>query len=811
MQVDDELISRTIEALDGSGLDPATESLVLAALMGDDELASFLDGVVPTVPAGGSRTAGAPLPPRTYLSSIAVRGFRGIGGHATLKLPAGPGLTLVVGRNGSGKSSFAEALEYLITGTSKRWEHKRVAEWRTGWRNLHLPDTESVKIAADFQLDGCAGTTRLTAEWAPDADMGAATTTARATPRDAAPIELSFAAAKEFRPILSYPELAALSESTPSALYDSMASILGLDSLQAALDRLDRSSKVLDAESKALKAQRDQIRDEFARLQDPRGAAAAEMLAERNADLDALAQLAQGSPGGAVDGPTDALREVAGIRVVGSAVVEAAAESAMTARVALAAFDGTDEHAAAQLLALLRAALAHHDHHGDEMCPVCGGSRLDAAWRTDAEAQIDRLETASSSVAAASKARRDADDACRALVAALPRSVPTIEGIDLSGLEAALDEVHGVADPVAALSGWQDLLAATELAREAAMSELRDIDAVWNPMARKLGAHLDASRDLQARIARAGDVKKAKSWLNSLIGSIRDERFVPIQAAVQDLWNTLRCASNVALDAVTLTGNRTRRKIDLSVSVDGVEAKGAFGVMSQGELNALAISLFLPRATLPGSPFGFVVIDDPVQAMDPARVDGLARVLDEAAKQLQVIVFTHDERLAEAVRNLAIDARVVEVSRCERSEVTTRIRLDPVSRLLDDARAITLSDGVEGELVERVTAGLCRQAVEAAAVAKYRRRSLDSGIRHSEIETRIQGATKFTAVCALGIWGDATRGGDVIGYFGNKAKELGDAAAECARGAHYGTAKMEPDRLVRATEQLCSELGWRAQ
>jgi hypothetical protein len=326
--------------------------------------------------------------------------------------------------------------------------------------------------------------------------------------------------------------------------------------------------------------------------------------------------------------------------------------------------------------------------------------------------------------------------------------VPTIEGIDLSGFEAALDEVHGVADPVAALSGWQDLLAATELAREAAMSELRDIDAVWNPMARKLGAHLDASRDLQARIARAGDVKKAKSWLNSLIGSIRDERFVPIQAAVQDLWNTLRCASNVALDAVTLTGNRTRRKIDLSVSVDGVEAKGAFGVMSQGELNALAISLFLPRATLPGSPFGFVVIDDPVQAMDPARVDGLARVLDEAAKQLQVIVFTHDERLAEAVRNLAIDARVVEVSRCERSEVTTRIRLDPVSRLLDDARAITLSDGVEGELVERVTAGLCRQAVEAArgreipsAVSRFRHSSLrdrDANPRRNQIHRRVR-------------------------------------------------------------------------
>ena len=52
--------------------------------------------------------------------------------------------------------------------------------------------------------------------------------------------------------------------------------------------------------------------------------------------------------------------------------------------------------------------------------------------------------------------------------------------------------------------------------------------------------------------------------------------------------------------------------------IDGV-AGAALGVMSQGELHALALALFLPRATLPESPFRFVVIDDPVQSMDPAQ------------------------------------------------------------------------------------------------------------------------------------------------------------------------------------------------
>lgn len=44
--------------------------------------------------------------------------------------------------------------------------------------------------------------------------------------------------------------------------------------------------------------------------------------------------------------------------------------------------------------------------------------------------------------------------------------------------------------------------------------------------------------------------------------------------------------------------------------MDGAEAP-ALGVMSQGELNAMTLSLFLPRVMLPQTPFGFVLVDDP--------------------------------------------------------------------------------------------------------------------------------------------------------------------------------------------------------
>jgi predicted ATPase len=79
--------------------------------------------------------------------------------------------------------------------------------------------------------------------------------------------------------------------------------------------------------------------------------------------------------------------------------------------------------------------------------------------------------------------------------------------------------------------------------------------------------------------------------------------------------------------------------------------------------------VFLPRVALDESPFRFAVIDDPVQAMDASTVEGLARVLGRAAATRQIVVFTHDDRLTEAIAGLALDATVMQVDRRPRSRV----------------------------------------------------------------------------------------------------------------------------------------------
>jgi len=207
---------------------------------------------------------------------------------------------------------------------------------------------------------------------------------------------------------------------------------------------------------------------------------------------------------------------------------------------------------------------------------------------------------------------------------------------------------------------------------------------------------------------------------------LHGQRFAPVAESARSLWELLRTASSVELERVVLEGTGPMRRVTVDVTVDGIEG-AALGVMSQGELHAMALSLFLPRATLPESPFRFVVIDDPVQSMDPARVDGLARVLAEVARSRQVVVFTHDDRLRESVRRLGIDARVIEVTRREGSVVELRAGLDPIARNLDDADAIARTPELPALVARQTVPGFCRAAIEAASIEVIRRRRIGAG------------------------------------------------------------------------------------
>jgi hypothetical protein len=252
---------------------------------------------------------------------------------------------------------------------------------------------------------------------------------------------------------------------------------------------------------------------------------------------------------------------------------------------------------------------------------------------------------------------------------------------------------------------------------------------------------------------------------------------------------------------VRLEGSNTKRRVALDVTVDGVGGT-ALGVMSQGELHALSLALFLPRAMLDHSPFRFLLIDDPVQAMDPAKVEGLADVLSGVARTHQVVVFTHDDRLPEAVRRLQIEATILEVHRKERSVVELTSSADPVSRYLDDARAVASTSGLPDDIKMQVVAGFCRNALEAACHEVIRRKRLGRGERHADVEVAIAGATTLTATTALAIFDDAERGGDVLSHYNaRQGSWAGDVHQACNKGVHGGRV-VEPLNLTRDTHRL---------
>ena len=243
----------------------------------------------------------------------------------------------------------------------------------------------------------------------------------------------------------------------------------------------------------------------------------------------------------------------------------------------------------------------------------------------------------------------------------------------------------------------------------------------------------------------------------------------------------------------------------LDVTLDGVEG-AALGVMSQGELHSLALSLFIPRATLPESPFRFIVIDDPVQSMDPARVDGLARVLEAASADRQVLVFTHDDRLPEAVRRLDVAAEIVEVTRRAASVVELRQALDPVGRYLEDALAVAATGDMPASAAARVVPGLCRLALEAACMEVVRRRRLTRGEAHAEVERSLNDAAGVTRLASLAVYDDVERGGEVAEHLQREAGgPLAEAFRECDQEGRELAAGPAVD-LVRRASKLAAWL-----
>lgn len=787
--------------IDDDNLPSLAKDLVLAAVEGDEQLDALLTGQPLAATAHEDPRTDAPQD--VFLRSISVEGFRGVASRATLHLQPGPGLTVVAGRNGSGKSSFAEAAEMALTGDNERWRDK-TAVWKKGWRNLHHAGPSTVEV--EFVAENTSPT-RITRSFTGD-DLAAGSWFQQARGEK----QQAYDAAQWrdelviYRPFLPYSELGKLINSPPSQLHDSLYRLLGLDALPDAYKRLNDRDKQYRAEAKALREERKQLLSDCAELDDERAQKCAVLLDKTRPDLEAIANRVRGDDSDIAR--LTALRRITELTLPATQQITAAAEALTTTAAKHRSLSTAEATAAREIAELLRRGLAHHDTAGDGPCPVCGVGTLDTEWRERAEHTVQVHE----------QRAQELRDAHHAVTAAIADAHDLIQAIP----QELRVEVHSVST-AATRQAWQNwhklraLTDATELGvklndrhralaeqlaktQHAATTELGHRNETWQPLAQRLSNWHGRAARLQKQAVLHQQLSTAAKWLSATSAALRDERMVRFAEETQHVWSTLRQQSNVDLGNIQLAGGMVQRRVDLQVNIDGSHSE-ALSVMSQGELHALGLALFLPRATIDDSPFRFAVIDDPVQAMDPAKVDGLAQVLAETARTRQVIVFTHDARLTEAVRRLQLPATVWEVHRREKSEVELRKVDTPASRYLTDARALSKTHDMPQDLRAALIVNFCRSALDATSEMVFRARRLRRGDDHTSVDELLSNAAKTHDKLTLAVLDDPDKSGALYAKLRSASPTAVDTVQTCKKGAHRGY-RGDLKELIRDTEKL---------
>ena len=616
----------------------------------------------------GDETAGdAALPKTAYLSQLSVAGFRGIGPRAELNVAPYPGLTIVYGANGSGKSSFAEALDVLLAGTTGRFAGRGV-EWRSAQTNVHKPQGGHVRGV--FDLEGYEADLRpLVRSWTEDGHL---TDTYDETPTDDMRALGWLDALDEFKPVLGYAELGPL------------------------LDE-DAFGEVADSE--------------FADGHETSLARHIRLRTGINDPLLSTIQRAVASNGATTGQPF--LQELAAWYRL---------------------------HVSLNLVRETTIRFPTNDGHTMTVTP---------RWR-------EGLAT---------------------LAALSGREVPGRQMLphprkfNWGAFVTVMNRAWLEPNP---LFGGEDLIA--DVFARHMIAPLLNLSRDFIT---------DEHRVVGMRLATThGWTSRAHVYCEMLIEAIYRARLVALSKQIGDVWRRIRPGSSVhfhgiELRSVSQANQSPVFRASLDLSLDGVRGVER-GILSQGELHSMALSVFLPTMTRPGSPFGFAVIDDPVQVMDEHAVGGLAEVLRDAAKDLQLIVFTHDKRLLEALRWQGIDYTQINVTRGGGSVVTCERVSDPASQRIEDARMFAEEAVADDEFRHRQNAAYqCRRAIEAACHGAVRSKFAGQGLSHQQIESKVEHALRnkdatTLRLLALAIFEDVSKQGAVRRHMKDHPEEWGE-------------------------------------
>lgn len=583
---------------------------------------------------------------------IALSWFRGAGASDSLEL--GSRSTVVYGANGSGKSSFVDAIEYALReGKIRHLAHEYSGRRQEkGIRNTHTPEGENASLAIHFG-DG--------------SEVNITTRQDGSRTRTGSGVDILDAWDYQ-RTILRQDEVAKFIHGTKADKYSSLLPLLGLGQLEIAAHNVRQLARAIKDhvkldESKAQMAQVNRKRDEaLGRVSDAEVLAITQELhreycPEKVATGDskemcreveaALTRLIAGSS--TEQKKWFALQEVAelelkeGIAAVRTTSAVLAEEAEPLIQEKLDILSTTDIYVN-QLQAEV-----------EVECPSCGRLISVEDFREHVRAERERL----GELLSASEERK----------AAIKSLVKTFDSLKSRLSKPALQEWRqSLAEgPLAGDLAYLDASTAEgiwESCTEEALKELECrllpiIDAAASssnepPDAKRLFEDKQTIEVVSAVFTSAGqacEVDRAEallSFLERLEQGIREEirlqtekTMKAISDDIQAMWSILH--PDAGIDRVRLYIPRNMDKaIDVGVEFHGVEQESPRLTLSEGYRNGLGLCIFLALVKHEADADRPLLLDDVVVSLDRNHRGMIAELLKQEFGSWQVVILTHD-------------------------------------------------------------------------------------------------------------------------------------------------------------------------
>jgi recombinational DNA repair ATPase RecF len=583
------------------------------------------------------------------IKSISLAWFRGAAEFLTLEL--GSKSAVIYGENGAGKSSFVDAIEYVLNdGKIGHLSHEYSGRHQEkGVINTHTPaDANAVlaialdddsELRADIKRNGTAAVT------------GAASPTVQGWDYR--------------RTVLRQDEVAAFIRSTKGGKYSEILPLLGLRPLEFAAENVRQLAKALERqgrvrESKAqlemIKARRDAV---FGGSSDPdivkTIAGRYEKYCGQGGAIQALTQCeaVTAAIGQRMTHYSDEQRrhlilgEMAGLDLMSSinAVRSATAELANAAEPLLA-----------EKLEVLRSTggfIAAVQPGNEVACPACGRPVPVQEFRTHVNNEQERLKGVLKTLDERKAAIGVLCDRLNALKASVSKS-EVGPWLAQKGLEDS-------AKKLAAFSVAQVRVNCTD-------DDLQQVETEFMPLVvTATGAAKDAPPEVHELAADTRLIEVARevvasgklaerlkyllslaSFLESLESGVRDEIRGRSQKVIDELSADIQAMWTILHPGEEIEGVRlympegSDKAIDIELKFFGVDQESPRLTLSEGYRNSLGLCLFLAMAKREAETDPPLFLDDVVVSLDRKHRGMIVELLEKEFRNRQVILLTHD-------------------------------------------------------------------------------------------------------------------------------------------------------------------------